>query len=87
MLRKSKKNKAVSRATDDFSHINTFNQIKKYEKNYNLNKSLSLFSSDKCRSQLTLSQVFNKNFSFRYLNTCFQNKDRILKKSAKRHHL
>ncbi len=36
------KNKAVSRATDDFSHINTFNQIKKYEKNYNLNKLLSL---------------------------------------------
>ena len=29
------KSKVASRATDDFSHINTFNQIKKYEKNYN----------------------------------------------------
>ena len=36
--KKQAKKKAACRATNGFSHINTFNQIKKYEKNYNFIK-------------------------------------------------
>lgn len=57
----ARKIKAASRATDDFSHINTFNQIKKYEKNYNLNKSLSLIKQANISHKYPLVKFLTKN--------------------------